>query len=550
MHDGRWRSALDASAPTLGHIAALVMFAAMLVTGACVFRDYGYPTDDGTEHYGSLVAAKRISSAFGTLPAQLEKVQDIDDYRDRYYGTALQMVPTFVEIAFGLESSRQILLVRHAWTFLVYFASLVCFYLLCLRLYPSALHAGMGTLMLFLYPRFFAQSFYNIKDIGFSALLTIALYACVAFLQGGRRTGHAIAAAFLTALAANSRFYALVLFAGTLLMMAAEDAGPHKEGRGAKAYVVYAVAFAISFILLTPASWSNPLAFPFAYIAHFIGFEGWNGSLLFAGELLRKEAMPRYYVPAWYAISVPLAYIAFFLLGTFALARKAFSESGIEAGSKDAIVCFIAVLFFIPVGATFVRQGLLYIEWRHLYFTFPLFVILCVAGLKFAMERKPWPVPQVAFAAISLSLMSQLSWIVRNHPYEYVYLNVVGRPFGALFDRDYWGLCQKQLLTWLADHAEREPIRVAYVAGQAGSLLIFPEELQQRFSVVDQASADFVVTSLQRFAGNDLHIDGFEEIHAIQVDGYKIGAVYRAIAAPPPAPETPAADGENQSIRQ
>jgi Flp pilus assembly protein TadB len=106
-------------------------------------------------------------------------------------------------IAFGLDASREILLVRHFWTFLVYFASLVCFYLLCRRLFPSRLYALVGTLMVFLYPRFFAQSFYNIKDIVFCALLMMAIYACVVFLQEGRNTRHAIAAGFLTALAAN-----------------------------------------------------------------------------------------------------------------------------------------------------------------------------------------------------------------------------------------------------------------------------------------------------------------------------------------------------------
>ena len=543
MHEGRWRSALDAGVPGPWRIAAFVMFAAMLVTGACVFRDYGYPTDDGTEHYSSQVAAKRIASAFGSHPVQLENIQDIDQYRDRYYGTAVQMVPTFAEIAFGLESSRQILLVRHAWTFLVQFASLVCFHLLCLRLLPSRLYALLGTLMVFLYPRFFAQSFYNIKDIGFSALLTIALYACVVFLQGGRRTGHAIAAAFLTALAANSRFYALALFAGTLFLMAIEDAGPREaEGRRSKSYVVYTLAFIASFIVLTPASWSNPFAFPFQYVSHFIGFEGWNGSILFDGALFKKEAMPRLYVPTWYAISVPLAYIALFIAGSYALLKESASNRAPNGAPANLIPCLIAVLMFLPVAATILHRGLLYIEWRHLYFTFPLFVILALTGLRFAVERAPKPVPAIALAVISLSLASQVLWMIRNHPYEYAYLNVVGRPFGDRFDRDYWGLCQKQLLAWLAEHADRTPIKIAYVAGQTGSLLIFPEELQQRFAVVDQASADFVVTSFQRFSGNNLHIDGFEEVHAIEVDGYKIGAVYRVS---PASPGTPAARSAN-----
>jgi hypothetical protein len=531
MDVGRSSLAIDSAAYPYRGAVALVMFAVMFVIGACVFRDYGYATDDGAQHFKSLVAAKRISAAFGSVPDQLRKLPDIDRYDEKYYGTAIQMVPTFVEIAFGLDASREILLVRHFWTFLVYFASLVCFYLLCRRLFPSRLYALVGTLMVFLYPRFFAQSFYNIKDIVFCALLMMAIYACVVFLQEGRNTRHAIAAGFLTALAANSRFAALALFAGTLFLMAVEDAGPVGTGRRPlKPYLAFALAFVASFIVLTPASWSNPLAFPFQYVTHFVGFDGWNGSMLFEGQLFKKDAMPRLYVPTWYAISVPLAYIAFFLLGSFALVKEAVSDRAPGGAPRNLILCFLAALFFVPVAATILHRGLLYIEWRHLYFTFPLFVILSLAGLRFAIERAPKPIPAIALAAISLSLLSQALWIARNHPYEYAYLNVVGRPFGDRFDRDYWGLCQKQLLTWLAEHAGQAPIKVAYVAGQPGAHLIFPEDFQKRFSIVDMDSADFVVTAYQRIAGNDYHVDGFEEIHSIQVDGYKIGAVYKASA--------------------
>lgn len=536
MHSGQWLSASASNRFPYPGAAAFVMFVAMFIIGACVFRDYGYATDDGAQHFKSLVAAKRISAAFGNVPDQLRKLPDIDRYDEKYYGTAIQMVPTFVEIAFGLDASREILLVRHFWTFLVYFASLICFYLLCRRLFPSRLYAFVGTLMLFLYPRFFAQSFYNIKDIVFCALLTMAIYACVVFLQEGRHTRHAIAAGFLTALAANSRFAALALFAGTLFLMAVEDAGPVGTRRKPlKPYLAFALAFVASFIVLTPASWSNPLAFPFQYVTHFVGFDGWNGSMLFEGQLFKKDAMPRLYVPTWYAISVPLAYIAFFLLGSFALVKEAVSDRAPGGVPGNLILCLLAVLFFAPILATVLHRGLLYIEWRHLYFTFPLFVILSLAGLRFAIERSPKPIPAVALAVISLSLLSQALWIVRNHPYEYAYLNVVGRPFGDRFDRDYWGLCQKQLLTWLAGHAGQTPIKVAYVAGQPGAHLIFPEDFQKRFSIVDRDSADFVVTAYQRIAGNDYRVDGFEEIHSIQVDGYKIGAIYKA------TPETLAA---------
>jgi len=531
MHIRDWPSAMSSSSFPHTRFPALVMFAVMFVIGACVFRDYGYATDDGAQHFKSLVAAKKIAATFGSVPDQLKEFPDLDHYDERYYGTAIQMVPTFIEVAFGLDASRDLLLVRHFWTFLVYFASLVCFYLLCVRLFPSKLYAFVGTCMLFLYPRFFAQSFYNIKDIVFCALLTISIYACVVFLQQGRTTRHALAAGFLTALAANSRFAALALFAGMLFLMAVEDAGPDgTERKPLKPYLVYALAFVASFIVLTPASWSNPLAFPFQYVTHFVGFDGWNGSMLFDGQLFRKDAMPRLYVPTWYVISVPLAYLAFFILGSFALVKDAASDRAPGGAPRNLILCFLAALFFLPIAATIVHRGLLYVEWRHLYFTFPLFVILSLTGLKFAIERAPKPIPLIALAVVSASLLSQALWIVRNHPYEYAYLNVAGRPYGDRFDRDYWGLCQKQLLSWLADHAGQGPIKLAYVAGQPGSHLIFPEDMQKRFSIVDRNSADFIVTSFQRIAGNDYRIDGFEEIHSIDVDGYKIGALYKATA--------------------
>ena len=71
---------------------------------------------------------------------------------------------------------------RHLYTFLLFFAGCIFFFLLARMLTGSTAAACVGTAMFILSPRILADSMYNIKDIPFLSIFIVNLYVGLRFL--------------------------------------------------------------------------------------------------------------------------------------------------------------------------------------------------------------------------------------------------------------------------------------------------------------------------------------------------------------------------------
>lgn len=544
----------------------LSVFAVILLVGIYVFDDFGISWDEPTQRTHSLVNAKKILNTFGVelsgepytnLPA-------IEDYDGKYYGTAIQMPAVTIEIGahfYGRPMTfREIFLVRHFFTFFLYFISLICFYFLCVELFGSKYLAILGVLMIYAYPRYFAHAYYNIKDLNFSSLLVISLYASVLFLKR-KELKYVFFSGFALALATNSRFFTLVLLAGVISILVLEEVFlrlnggeniPDRREKGLKSWkgVLYGalllIWFAVSYVLLTPASWGNPFLFLYDYVYTFTGFEGWNNLVAFQGKYIFKDELPRTYLITWLGISLPIVYIILALLGIVLILKESFLVPVSELFRKVYENRFLLLplgLFSVAFSAPLLKQGLLYDEWRHLYFIFPLIIIFCLFAIKAVWEGVKNPRWKYApIAAVALSIVFQFGWMIKNHPFENVYLNVIGAQYGANFERDYWGLSQYQMLNFIAEKLPEK--KIFYVAAEPdskpleSSVDMLPEFVRNRFIVVhDLTKAEFVFGNFRMvrkerldlvlgfYIKNEFWVAGFQEIYSIKVDGYKIGLI-------------------------
>ena len=59
-----------------------------------------------------------------------------------------------------------------------------------------------------------------------------------------------------------------------------------------------------------------------------------------------------------------------------------------------------------------------------------------------------------------IGIGNQVRWIVVNHPYQMVYLNAMGKNWGADFDRDYWYLANVSLSRYILDHDDSDQITI------------------------------------------------------------------------------------------
>ena len=148
-----------------------LLFAAILIIGLLVFDDYGVPTDDPIERTTTLVNLKYILSTVAPnypLPAALADQPDLATWVDRYYGVATQLPTAVLELIFNFKfSPAAVYKIRHLWTFLQFFAGLIFFCLLLRMRFGSERTAVIGVMLLWLSPRIFADSFYNVKDLPF-----------------------------------------------------------------------------------------------------------------------------------------------------------------------------------------------------------------------------------------------------------------------------------------------------------------------------------------------------------------------------------------------
>lgn len=530
-----------------------LVFVVIFVTGIATTYDYGLSTDEPTQRKHSLITYRYVYTTLTGKPLDID-VQDLEDYDAKYYGVAIQLPMVFIEHLNNFSmSNRDIYHMRHVYTFVVYFVALVCFFFMCKMLLKRNLYALLGALSLYLYPRFYAHSHYNIKDLMFTSLFIISLFAMIAFLKYDRKWWLGLIFGFTAALATNSRVIGVMVPCAAICLMILEDisvavsrkkaatiAGLQyemKPRRRYAAYAILAVAFFGFYVLITPAIWSAPITGFVETLIKFSSYEKWNGTMQFLGDIITKKKMPWYYLPVWMGFTIPLVLLVLFVVGIVFLVIRSVrpSFSGIIT---HRLTWLMLGLWVLPFGMVVIKPSTIYAEWRHVYFLFPLMVYMALFGLARAVEwlgkgklaKARWAVP----AALGLSLVLQAGWIIRNHPHENVYFNVIGRQHGSGMARDEWRTANYQLLLYLLDNVEGE-LSVALVDATAPHQLymLTPEQRARIISVNSKdadAEAEYITSTFRYTTGNDYVHEGFEEIYAIWVDGFKVGTLQKRIS--------------------
>jgi hypothetical protein len=169
-------------------------------------------------------------------------------------------------------------------------------------------------------PRIFADSFYNSKDLIFLSFFIIATNASINYLQK-RTLASSIVAGFAIGLAIDVRPMAIVLLAMILIMIVwiyvvAKISRREFDVKSSLCSIAMLLSIAsITTLLFWPWLWSSP-------IDHFIdalsAFSRWVRSDLWGmynGNLVRSTKLPWHYVPIWIAVTTPLLYVIFFIVG-------------------------------------------------------------------------------------------------------------------------------------------------------------------------------------------------------------------------------------------
>jgi hypothetical protein len=509
--------------------------------------DYGISADAGVHHrWGKRLV--RWYASFGDEP----RVTDGSDITK--YGGFCELVTQLVVGVSPLEPYTS----RHVANLLFAFAAFLAVVAIGRRLGGDA-GGLLALLCLALTPPFYGHAFFNSKDTPFAGMYALAVAAILA-CDGWPRVDwrRVLGAGVLVGLAAAVRVggivlfgFALALWLGVLVLRSGPSGGPGRPpGRdllrllGAWAGAVAAGWAAM--VAFWPWAMLDPLRNPFRAAQRFSSF--WETALvLYDGRLVPADEVSRFYLPNWFALTLPELYLVAFLMGLVALgllwrARPLSAQTRLRLLQAG----WLAGIPLLLVTGVVVNRMPLYDGLRHFLFLFPLLAALAGAGAA-AFFRSPLPRgARLAGGGVLLAAgLVTLVDMVRLHPYQSVYFNRLwagGMRAGVdRYEGDYFCLSYKEGCEWLLRRYEgarcREPIRVAgnSVREQTDLYLKATEEGRRLFRSVPVGTGEpHYVLATTRFQDH-LKTPG-RLVYAVEREGAKLLYVFEQRAPECEAP--------------
>ncbi len=561
---------------------SIIVFIVFVIVGLLSYRDYAISIDEPIHRMYSIVTYRWVNRTLFDRGVFInEGTEDLGNFEEKYYGVAIQLPLLVAEDIYQMVKHepmpvRSIYHMRHIYFHLIYILSLYCFFCLTAKIFHSDWAGILAVLMIYSFGRFFAESFYNTMDTVFASLCMISFFCAYKVLSAGCGTKWCLIFAVVTAFTVSSRMAGAMIPLG-LMVLILMDRIRYRQPFPWKPFLLIAAAYPI-WILITPASWTNPLKFSFEFISAFSDYH-WNGVVLFEGKYLWKEEVPADYWLRWIGMTVPLVYQVFAVIGLFLFVRHIFKiilnksnvdvsiQNGARGGlatcaakptqaclspcaslgseqlhlyydTTDKILLIMFVLFTGSLLYQIICHPTVYNSWRHGFYLYPLLITFAVYAL---LRLKQWKMRTgvICTAVTSLSLVYHLILLVVNHPAQYTAFNLIGQRFADQYEGDYWGMSVFQCLNWILDQGS-EPVTVSpYYPRTKGmiynDLNMLTDEEQERISVAFVDSDYQIVLK----SGNGIfeyeanpEIEGYTEVYPVMSYGSEIASVYQKTGQP------------------
>lgn len=425
-------------------------FLAVFILGLVIYKDYGVSLDEPAQRLIGIVNVNYVAQVLG-----IEKIienpyfsnfttQTLAQIQDRHYGVIFEFPAALLELFLNPDDQRTVYEARHLLTFIYFLVGLITLYGLANLRFKNWKISLLACAMLILSPRFFADSFYNDKDIVFLSAYALSALTMIRYLiepTFKRGLIHALA----TAIAIDTRLISIAIPLLTICLLAMESSkGKGEIPKILKSIFLYLFASTLFAILLFPYLWANPVKH-FIEAFYAISQHLHSGSVIYLGAAVPNHKLPWHYLPVWIGISTPILYTAFFVFGAILIFRQ-ISKLAIFK-NQDQLIDFIFLgLFFGPIIAVAISHTHIYNGWRHLYFIYPFFILIAIKGIQTLWQIigrcKYCQILMTVTFAMNFSYVA--AWMYLNHPLQNLYFNIfAGRNWNYSFEVDYWGLANR-----------------------------------------------------------------------------------------------------------
>jgi hypothetical protein len=414
-----------------------------------------------------------------------------------------QVVAYSLELMLGIDNSRDVFRLRHVMVFCLFWLGLFYFYKALSIRFKNDRLAFVGILMIILSPRIFGDSFYNPKDIPILSWFMISIFTSLNFINN-QNPKTTIAHALISSLAIGSRIVGVLIPVVTIIWIFIEFVFQRQDRKWKEpiltisSYVILVMIFTFT---LWPVLWENPFD---SFLHSFQSMKKfrWSGSMLYMGEMIHSSSIPWHYIPVWIIVSTPISISVLFLAGLSSTLKEFIQKKAAflnNQGNRTDLAIFI--LFFAPMFSVILLNSVLYNGWRHLYFIYPAMVWISILGLKWVqnyLSRKvgnKW-LNYTIILLISINSIEIINFLIKYHPHQSIYFNVLAGDVEKNFERDYYGVSYKKALTHLLSQEKGDTLKI-YSKDFIGkiNLMNFRKEDTRRIQFVDKIEdADYFST--------------------------------------------------------
>jgi hypothetical protein len=500
-------------------VVVFLFFAVYILVGYLLYKDYGVSADEPVDYLRGQVDFKRFSG--GSLEQFQQDCSQMDNasicyyppffsmllYRAAPYGDNLPVIMRGGSWYGPSGNTESIYLHRHQVTFAYFVFSVFTFFLIGKKIFRDWKIGLLGALFLIISPRIFAQSFFNPKDIPFLSTYVISMYTMLLFLEK-KNVFTAILHGIAIGILCSIRTPGLIVIPITLFFYLFDlFLSREKWKRYVKACLLLLTTLIIAaglVYLFTPVLYTNPIT-NFINAFNIMKQYPWNNYQLYMGQNVRGT-VPWHYSLVWFAISSPVFYILLFLSGAVVLIIRTIKSRTRDHFRSMRDVYLVGACGVLPIVAVILMKSTLYNSNRQMYFVYPALLLISLYGFKFIIDKiRPkifrWQLWTGIFLVAGLAY--PVYFMIRYHPYEYVYFNFLAGPSMSVVKENYeldgWGVSVRDGLEYILNTDSSSRIGVSLFDGQPQGYYMLPRADQGRLRINSDTEIPTYILTTYRY---------------------------------------------------
>lgn len=440
-----------------------LFFILLALVGLFSFKSYGISWDEAAQRLNGGTSLIYVAEKLAPSLIPLDKLDfpKLGEGGPTDHGVAFDAPLVALEQLLGIRDSQSIYEFRHFINFLVFFLGIIGVFNLIKRRFNNYKFGLLGASFFVISPRFFAEGFYNNKDIVFTSILVITLDFMFRYFENGRRRT-LIFTGMLSGIATDVRVAGIGLILAFLFGIFLRSLG--RKGflrEQLRPMIIYLVTSISTIYVFFPWIWSDPIPRFWQALTSMSKYN-WSGKVLYAGQQISALDLPWHYAFTWIGVTTPVLYLFLSLIGIVAF-MKNLSKIRITkilefSLIQDTIMCAVMLA---PLMSIFILKPVLYDGWRHLYFVYPSLIFLSILGWQQLLLFRKAYFRKILILITSISLVTTSLWMYKNRPVQNLYFNVLaGEDLKNRWDFDYWGLGNRIALNYLIENDRRKVVSV------------------------------------------------------------------------------------------